>query len=307
MDVGLRHLQFVVAAVRYGSLRRAATALHLKESTISRALRHLEERLGIVLFTRASGGVRPTAAGLELVVAAERLLGDFDGLIARAGALGRGATGHLVLGLPTSHAVARLCPVLIEQAHQRPEVDVQLIAKPKTALLVDLYAGALDVAVITGHAIGDGIESISLWSDQIMLAIPAAHALRSRGYATWNDLADEVVLGSSRGLGPELKDILSARLGAIGRQLAIEEHAIGGEALLSLVAAGRGVSLQCERVVSMPQAGFEMLELHDEAGPAWITYSACWKRESNNPALTSFLNLLRAHHSAVSLGRVPET
>lgn len=307
MDVGLRHLQFVVAAVRYGSLRRAAEALHLRQSTMSRALRHLEERLGVVLFIRSGGGVRPTAAGLELVAAAERLLGDFNGLIARAGALGRGVTGHLALGLPTSHAVAKLCPVLIEQAHQCPGVDIQLTAKPKAALLVDLYAGVLDVAVITGRVIGDGIESISLWSDQIFVAVPATHALRSRGYATWTDLADQIVLGSSRGLGPELKEILSARLGIIGRQLVIEEHAISGEALLSLVAAGRGVSLQCERIVPVHQAGFDMLELHDEAGPASITYSACWKRESNNPAATSFLNLLRAHRSIVSLGRVPDT
>jgi DNA-binding transcriptional LysR family regulator len=60
MDVGLRHLQFVVAAVRFGSLRRAAEALDVRQSTVGRALRNQREPLGIVVFTLSSGGVRPT-------------------------------------------------------------------------------------------------------------------------------------------------------------------------------------------------------------------------------------------------------
>lgn len=307
MDVGLRHLQFVVAAVRYGSLRRAAGALNLKQSTMSRALHNLEQRLGVTLFTRSSAGVRATPAGIELVVAAERLLGDFEDLIAKAATFGRGGEGHITLGLSTSHAVAKLCPILIEHAHQCPGVDVRLVARAKSALLTDLSADALDVAVITGRVIGEGIESISLWSDQIFLAVPQTHSLRLRGYVTWADMVDEIVLSSSQGLGPELKELLSTKLGSTGRQPILEEHAIDGEALLSLVAAGRGVSLQCENVFHMLPSAFGMLELHDEGGPASITYSACWRRKRNNPALTSFVDLLRAHRSMVSRGRSPDT
>jgi DNA-binding transcriptional LysR family regulator len=307
MKVDLRHLRFVIAAGRYGSLRRAAEALRVRQSTISRALRALEERLGIVLFVRSSGGARPTPAGLELIEAADRLVGDFDMLVSKARALGRGAEGRISLGVPSSHAVTRLRPVLLDFARQYPGVQMRLAARPRSALLVDLKADALDVAVITGRAANNRIESLSLWSDQILLAVPEAHTLAASGNANWIDMSDEVVLTSCQGIGPELMEILSAKLGVIGKRPRIEEHAIGGEALLNLVAAGRGVSLHCDGTIRPPHPGLTLLEIHDGAGSTWVTYSACWKKKHTNPVLTSFLAVLRSHRLIVSSAPVPDT
>ena len=307
MDVGLRHLKFVVAAARYRSLRRAAEALHLRQSTMSRGIRELEEHLGVVLFVRSSGGVRPTLAGTELLATAERLLGNFDALVSRAGALGRGAAGRLGLGLPTSHAVTRLRPVLLDYARECPGVDIRLAVRPKPGLLMDLKADALDLAVTTGRATGEGIESVSLWSERILLTVPESHALAARCYANWTDLGDDVVLISRRGLGPELKELLATKLGTIGKQATIKEHAIDAEALLSLVAVGLGITLHCEGTTRMPHPGLITLEVHDGTGPTWIIYSACWRKDHTNPALAAFLALLRTHRSMVSRGLVPDT
>ncbi|WP_245283821.1 LysR family transcriptional regulator [Bradyrhizobium sp. URHD0069] len=49
-------------AERCGSFRKAADLLALKQSNLSRRVRDLEEQLGIALFERTNGGVRPTAA-----------------------------------------------------------------------------------------------------------------------------------------------------------------------------------------------------------------------------------------------------
>ena len=43
-----------------GSFRRAAEALLLRQSTLSRCVRQLEESIGMAVFERSSGGVRPT-------------------------------------------------------------------------------------------------------------------------------------------------------------------------------------------------------------------------------------------------------
>jgi len=86
-----------------------------------------------------------------------------------------------------------------------------------------------------------------------------------------------------------------------------EDHEIGIEALMSLVAAGRGVALQCEGVARTTHPGVVQLEVHDGTGASWITYSACWKKQHNNPALASFLALLRAHRSMLSPVGVPDT
>jgi|GEM_PF-6009148 len=47
-----RHFRYFVAASEYGSLRKAAAALDIQKSTISRSIRDLEDRLGASLFQR---------------------------------------------------------------------------------------------------------------------------------------------------------------------------------------------------------------------------------------------------------------
>lgn len=303
MDVALRHLRFTIAAAQHGSLRRAAEALQIQQSTISRAIRELEEHLGMILFVRSSGGVRPTETGAEFLATARRLVGDFETFVSRAEALRRGAAGRLSIGLPTAHAVAPLRSVLLDYAHEYPRVDIRLEAKSKPDLLTDVMVGAVDVSIITGRPTGEGIASLSLWSERVLLIVRETHALATHGYINWTDLSEELVLVSRRGVGPELKEILTAKLAVIGKQARTEEHAIGGEALLSLVAADRGVSLQCESTINTPLAGLVALELHSGSGPTWLTYSVCWKKEHTNPALPAFLALLRAHRSIRSTGR----
>lgn len=307
MDVGLRHLQFIVAAGRHRSFRRAAEFLHVRQSTLSRAVKQLEIRLGVDLFIRSRAGVRPTRVGEEFLETAERVVHDFDRLVSIADFQGPSKAGRLVLGLPTSFAVAVLRPVLVDYANECPGVDIHLTEKSKHVLITDLKADAVDLAIMVGSVVEDGIESLSLWSERILVVAPQSHPLASRTFAYWADLIDEVLLISRCGTGPALRQILATKVGATGRSPKVQEHTIGAEALLSLVAAGRGLALQSENGVQRSQSGLVYLEVHDGTGPSWIAYSACWKKRQRNPACSTFLALLKAHRSMRPPGRVPET
>jgi DNA-binding transcriptional LysR family regulator len=307
MNVGLRHLQFAVVAAEHGSFRHAAEVLHIRQSTLSRTIQQLEARLDVTLFVRSTSGVRPTAAGIQFLEKAKRLLADVDALVSTAQALSRGKAGRFVLGLPTSFATAMLRTVLLDFANECPDVDIRLVSRPRAGLLADLKADALDLAIVVGGLEEESCESLSLWSERILVAVPLSHPLATRSFAYWTHLIDEVLLMSHRGLDPELRRIMAEKLTSIGKLPRVEEHAIGTEALLSLVAAGRGVTLQCEGTIRATHPGMVRLELHDRTGTSWITYSACWKNHYSNPALSSFLALLRAHRSLLSPTRVPDT
>jgi DNA-binding transcriptional LysR family regulator len=95
MTVGLRHLQFVVVVAKHGSLRRAAKSLNIRQSTLSRAIRQLEIRLGLTVFIRSNTGVRLTLPGCQFLKAASRLVADFDALVSMAAAMGGGKAGRL--------------------------------------------------------------------------------------------------------------------------------------------------------------------------------------------------------------------
>src|SRR5262249_1882582 len=150
METGLRDLKHLVAAVQYGSFRRAAQALHMRQSTLSRAIKQLEDGLGLTLFVRSTGGVRLTPAGNQFLETAKRVLADFEALVSTAKALGRGSVGRLVLGLPASFVSWVLRGVVRDYANEFPDVAIQLVVKSKIALLSDLDVGTLDLAIVGG-------------------------------------------------------------------------------------------------------------------------------------------------------------
>ena len=56
VPIELKHLRYAEVAERCGSYRKAAELLALKQSNLSRRVRHLEEQLGVELFERTNSG-----------------------------------------------------------------------------------------------------------------------------------------------------------------------------------------------------------------------------------------------------------
>src|ERR1700730_4142906 len=96
--IELQHLLFAVAAAEHGSFRQAAEALLVRQSTLSRCVRQLEQAIGAFLFDRSSGGVRATHAGRHFLRIARSILEQMDALVTHTHSTGRGEAGRLTLG-----------------------------------------------------------------------------------------------------------------------------------------------------------------------------------------------------------------
>jgi DNA-binding transcriptional LysR family regulator len=101
--VDVQHLRYAVAAAEHGSFRRAAEVMLLRQSTLSRTIRQLEERIQMIVFERSSGGVRATEGGRDFLRAARSILDQMDALVTRASSTGRGEGGWLSCALQSTH------------------------------------------------------------------------------------------------------------------------------------------------------------------------------------------------------------
>src|SRR5258706_15904533 len=73
--MNLRHLSVFHGVAKAGSVNAAARLLHTSQPAVSRELRTLEERLGVLLFDRLPRGMRLTVAGKVLLAYAARIFG----------------------------------------------------------------------------------------------------------------------------------------------------------------------------------------------------------------------------------------
>ncbi|MFO6464251.1 LysR family transcriptional regulator [Jannaschia sp. KMU-145] len=134
---------FLVTAEE-GSLSAAARALGLTQPTLGRQVEALEVELGVALFERHGRGLRPTAAGLDLLEHARRM-GDGAAELALAVAgLGDDIAGEVSVSASDIYA-ARLLPPILGALHAaHPELRIEIVVDNQ---LSDLRRREADIAI----------------------------------------------------------------------------------------------------------------------------------------------------------------
>lgn len=295
MSMEIAHLRYVVAAADHSSFRRAAAALNITQPTLSKRIREVEDRLGVLLFERSTGGAALTPIGEDFVASARRALAELEAMETRARAGKRGDAGRLEIGFYTSLSTGALRDVILSFVSQHPDVEINLNESSRASLIAHLDRGAVDVVVLLGEPNQSDYAHMSLWSDRIMAALPKDHPLAAQDFVCWTDLKNKQFLMSRRDPGPEIQDLLLTKLTSPGDRPRVKRINAKREDVISMVGGKCGVSLACEAATG--NVGNEVVyrEIRDGNGPTRVSYVAYWRRNNDNPALKQFLNLLQSH------------
>jgi DNA-binding transcriptional LysR family regulator len=294
----LRQLRYAVLAADYGSIRQAAEALLMKQSTISRSIRQLEDALGVAVFARTSGGVQATDAGRQFLRMARSVLDQMDMIVAVTQANGRGASGRLTVGFCTSLTTGNLRATLLEFRKRFPDVQLGTIERSRARLVTALHNGAVDIHIVTGDASSFYSKVMPLWSERILAALPESHALAAQDVVYWTDLQNQTVLLSQYDPGRELEGLMTTKLTSTGDRLRIERHDASRGAIKSLVAMGLGLSLVLESDIGANFPGLTYREVRDGAGPSRLEFAAAWREDNESPPLRDFIKLLAERYPA---------
>lgn len=299
-DIHFTHLKYCISAADHGSFRRAAEALLLRQSSLSRKIQELEYIVGIKLFERSSAGVRPTRAGQAFLKSARSILEQVRALpsVAHEGAVG--TADRLSIGFGGSLSHGELRAVLIEHASRFPDTRVDPIEHPRSRLVAALRAGDLDIAVMMQGGSEHDLRSAPLWDEKLVVALPAFHPLAQTEAIPWSIIAGETILLSRQDLGPDLRDRLHALFGQSFQPPRIQLHDISRGSIKHLVSTGGGISLTTEAGIGTGIAGLVYRDLLDGEESVRIRHVACWKDGNDNPALTNFLGLLRGRYPSLT-------
>ncbi|WP_454688287.1 LysR substrate-binding domain-containing protein [Achromobacter aloeverae] len=192
----LTSLRIFLSAARHLNFSRAAEALSLTQSAVSKHIQALETRLGVSLFKRLPTGLRLTYAGalyLERVGAAMRLLDEADALVAGPGA-------RVALNIAVSPSFAQFCliPGLREFFDAHPDIRInvrpRLVHGREKAERFDA-----EIQLHTGHMSGMSAQYLC---GREMALVGAASLFAGRPVRDVDDLADVPLLKrAQRGYG----------------------------------------------------------------------------------------------------------
>lgn len=288
--VEFRHLRYCIAASDHGSFRKAAAALGVQMSTISRAIRDLEDRLGASLFQRHVGGVDLTYAGERFLHRARIALEQINDGIRDVNAVGRAENGRIRVGIFSSLAGGFLSNLLRTYDRDHPKVRIDLSDGNPADQVAAIRGMRLDVAFLAGARNWPDCETDILWSEQIFTALPADSPLADRPSLDWSDLAEETFIVGETAPGPYIHNYLVQRIANLGHHPDIQSQRVGRDNLLSLVAVGRGLTITSEATTVTRIPGVVFRPIVGEIMP----FSAVWSPKNDNPAFRRLLSRARS-------------
>lgn len=143
INFDLNDLKAFRAVVEQGSFRRAAEAIRITQSALSRRIEKLESALGVKLLERTTRKVALSNVGRAFLPQVERLLDDLDLALLSVGDGGALRTGTLTIACVPS-AAYYFMPHAIRAFHgQYPNVRISLL---------DASANEVSAAVASGEA-----------------------------------------------------------------------------------------------------------------------------------------------------------
>jgi DNA-binding transcriptional LysR family regulator len=304
----LRHMRHFVAVAEELHFGRAAARLGMAQPPLSQSIKRLEGTLGVALLARTQRRVELTPAGRAFLDEARRTLAQADAAVRLAR---RAAIDDLTELRVTfvSAALYRVLPAALRAYRATfPQVEIRLDERPTDVQLELLADGSVDVGFVH-PPLKDAadLEVRMLHRDRLVAAIAAPGPLARRVAVELAELADEGFVLFPYRQGPNLHARITGACRRAGFVPRIAQEATQMHTILSLVAAGMGVSLVPERARMLRVEGVSFVPVRGLPDDLTWDLALAWRSGGAHRPLRAFVDTVLAVEPDEVTGRRPVT
>ena len=275
--ITLRQLRYVVALARHRHFGRAAEECAVTQPALSMQVRELEREIGTVLVERRPGEIVLTETGAEVARRAEWILTATRDLVdfARHRAVLSGALRLGIIPTLAPYVLPRFFPAVQKRY---PQLRLEVRETQTSLLLNELVGGELDCVMLALPVDGADVETLRLFDDAFLLAVPADDPLPERARVRVDDIDRRPLILLEE--GHCLRDQALAVCATKGRDQSAGLGATSLSTVMQMVANGLGVTLLPE-VAAKAEARDERVKLLRLAEPAPTrTIGLAWRPTS---------------------------
>lgn len=186
----LKQLRLLVALGEHGTLLKASQQVALTQPGASKALQEIETTFGTPLFIRTNRGLEPNAVGHCVIRYARRIQTDLAHLRDEIVGIMRGHGGRVTAGVIMG-AVPLLTDAISALVARQADLSVEIVEDTSAALLAELDAGRLDLAICrtTVSQTPEVYDSVKLQDETLAVIANVGHPLRDAEKLTLQELA----------------------------------------------------------------------------------------------------------------------
>lgn len=182
----LRYIDYVA---RFGSIRKAASALNVASSAVNRQILNLEAEVGTPLFERLGSGVRPTPAGDYVIRHVRKTMMEWEGTLSNISALSGNISGEVSV-LVISAVTVRLLPRAVEYlSRAHPFISLRISEVDPNDNAQQMRDALPDVAILFTDRRHREYEIVSRVPMKIGALMRADHPLAQRSEVTLTECA----------------------------------------------------------------------------------------------------------------------
>ena len=290
-----RRLHHIIAVARHGSFTKAAEAVGISQSGITKSVADLEAELGFALFHRTARGAVITEDGREFVERARRLLDDARTLLAGKRGSDDPYAQSLRVGICPASLEWLLSVPLAALLQRHPSIRFELVASSFERVVQLLHTGSVDVAVGFDDAFaewGGEIKRVHLSTLVSVLFVRLNHPILDRPSVSEIELGhfDFVVPSDSKPYGSVIRSLYD-EVGDWQRHLHIIDYF---PTVRRIVATSNAIGVTTRDFSRSDafQDTFASIDSFNPLPPAELccAYRARWEP---NPAVRAFLRVMR--------------
>jgi DNA-binding transcriptional LysR family regulator len=266
----LKHLKSFVAVADRLSFIRAANELHLSQPALTTQIKHLEEELGVQLFTRNRRTVRLTEVGALFLTEAQDTLSRAALAVERVQRAARGEIGKLAIGFVSSAVLAVVPRIVIAFRKKNPGVTLDLINLRTSGQVKGLLEKSIDIGFLRLPLSHEELKVTVIHRESFVVVLPRGHRLAREKRIRIAQLRGEPFVAYGRQWAPGFFDSVVQLCTREGFSPNIVQETGEMYTATALVAAGAGIAILPRSVVLAQSAKVIVKQLPRSAGVSEI-------------------------------------
>ncbi|MBU8908842.1 LysR family transcriptional regulator [Desertibacillus haloalkaliphilus] len=272
MDI--RQLEYFSAVASHLSFTKASKTLHVSQPSISKAIKNLEDELGVPLFYRSPKRLELTDAGKAVLVNAKHVLEAFEQLTTELTDVIELKKGEINIGIPPIVGATFFSQVVKYFKEQYPHINIKLTEVGTKKIKEGVENGSLDIGLICSiPKTNQSFETLKLSKDPLQLVVYKDHHLASQTKIHFSTLATESFILYREDFS--LHDTIIEQCLQNGFQPQIICESSQRDFMIEMVAAKLGIALLpskvCEQITNKHIRVIPLsdTDLHLELGLVW--------------------------------------